>query len=268
MPYISEGDARDELFAGSQPKKQTQLQDTQDIVDEAVRVHKDTTATAKRALQVVEQTKQVQAETLNVLQDQGKQLERAGQDMDEMDSQISYADKLLKYMRRCCCLQFCDSCTGADPEVEHALEQQIGGTGAAYSAPSQQTAAQNRKGTAANVAGGSGVATNHRDIDVTLGKGNEKEQAILEDESKKQNQYLSAIDDGMATLLEGAKAMGAELHKQDAMLDGLQDKAGKVHTKVVTMTTTTQLGNMKIKEDKKDDDMGVDKWKAAQALLS
>ena len=36
----------------------------------------------------------------------------------QMNEELTYAEKLLSYMRRCCCCWLCDSCTGADPEEQ------------------------------------------------------------------------------------------------------------------------------------------------------
>jgi len=56
------------------------------ILDHAVDQHKETTATARRALQVVEQTKELQASTVTALQDQGQQMRRVAQGMDRVCS--------------------------------------------------------------------------------------------------------------------------------------------------------------------------------------
>jgi hypothetical protein len=100
-----EAAARNELFAGA-PQVQQQLggpgtaggygargpvvkEDLQymgnrQIMDYAVDQHKDTTATARRALQVVEQTKELQATTMTSLQDQGQQMRRVAAGMDKV----------------------------------------------------------------------------------------------------------------------------------------------------------------------------------------
>ena len=99
MTYQAPEQARQELFAGAQPASATygarggvqqlgredlQYMDSQQIMDHAVDQHKDTTATARRALQVVEQTKELQAGTMGALQDQGQQLQRIGRGMDKV----------------------------------------------------------------------------------------------------------------------------------------------------------------------------------------
>ena len=58
--------------------------DNRQLMTAAVEQHKDTTATAKRALAVVEQTKELQGSTLAALHDQDHQMRRIAADMDRV----------------------------------------------------------------------------------------------------------------------------------------------------------------------------------------
>jgi hypothetical protein len=58
--------------------------DSRQVMGHAVEQHRDTTATARRALQVVEQTKELQASTIGALQDQGQQMQRVAHGMDRV----------------------------------------------------------------------------------------------------------------------------------------------------------------------------------------
>ncbi len=40
----------------------------------------------------------------------------------QVNQELTYAEKLLRYMRMCCCCFMCDSCTGADPEDRRKKE--------------------------------------------------------------------------------------------------------------------------------------------------
>ena len=94
------------------------------LVQEATDTHKDTTRTAQRALNVIEQTKQVKNAMLVSLHDQNKNLENVDDRLETMNDHISYSQRILLYMGRCCgCLTWmCDCCTGADPEAQRQLE--------------------------------------------------------------------------------------------------------------------------------------------------
>ncbi|GFH20161.1 uncharacterized protein HaLaN_17241, partial [Haematococcus lacustris] len=74
---LKEEDAiRNELFAGSvDPRTPVNNERSVDqLVSEASTTHRETTQTAQRALRVIEQSKQVQANTMQELDKQGKQL--------------------------------------------------------------------------------------------------------------------------------------------------------------------------------------------------
>lgn len=38
-------------------------------------------------------------------------------DWPQMNQELTYSERLLRYMRRWCCCFICDKCTGADPET-------------------------------------------------------------------------------------------------------------------------------------------------------
>eukprot|EP00877_Chromochloris_zofingiensis_P011936 jgi/Chrzof1/6997/Cz02g07030.t1 len=110
---------RNELFNGAErrPQGTSEMDDmnTKQVMQYAVDQHKDTTATAKRALQVVEQTKEIQSSTLSSLKDQGDQMQRVADDLDKMGTDLSYSERILRYMKLCCCFGFfCSKCT--EPE--------------------------------------------------------------------------------------------------------------------------------------------------------
>ena len=42
----------------------------------------------------------------------------------QINEDLSYSEKILRYMRRCCCFMFCDTCTGADPETARERDWQ------------------------------------------------------------------------------------------------------------------------------------------------
>ncbi|PSC68702.1 Synaptosomal-associated 25 isoform A [Micractinium conductrix] len=85
------------------------------MLDAGKKEHKETTATARRALQVAEKTREVAHGTLVEIHRQGLQLESAELGMQEVGREVKEASALLRFMRRWCCLQCCDCC---DPTVQ------------------------------------------------------------------------------------------------------------------------------------------------------
>eukprot|EP00878_Enallax_costatus_P014380 GHUV01015040.1.p1 GENE.GHUV01015040.1~~GHUV01015040.1.p1 ORF type:complete len:148 (+),score=32.06 GHUV01015040.1:319-762(+) len=109
--------ARNELFAGAEPVTQNGQQsidsmNTQQLMQHAVDNHKETTATAERALRIVEQTKEVQSSTAQALVDQRQQMYRIEDDMQKIGEDLTYSERILRFMRLCCCIGFfCSCCT-------------------------------------------------------------------------------------------------------------------------------------------------------------
>ncbi|KAL4421487.1 hypothetical protein ABPG75_010778 [Micractinium tetrahymenae] len=85
------------------------------LLEQGKAEHRETTAAARRALQVAEKTRDVAHDTLVEVHRQGAQLERAELGLQEVGREVKEASALLRFMRRWCCLQCCDCC---DPTVD------------------------------------------------------------------------------------------------------------------------------------------------------
>lgn len=88
------------------------------IVDKAKRTHKETTASAQRAAKTAEQTREIAANTLDALHQQGQKLEVVERDLYEIDADVVEAKGILKYMRRCCIFFLCSCCCECDPNAQ------------------------------------------------------------------------------------------------------------------------------------------------------
>jgi hypothetical protein len=156
---------------GPVSRQELEYMNNRQVMDYAVDTHKETTAATRRALQVVEQTKELQATTMASLQDQGQQMRRVAQGMDrvsavgrgggagasrrgaaraalhapphahapspaptltrtphppppalfpsQIGTDVTYSQRILRYMQMCCCLGFfCSCCTEPGREQE------------------------------------------------------------------------------------------------------------------------------------------------------
>lgn len=98
----------------------------------------------------------------------------------QINEDLTYAERVLRYMRRCCCCWLCDSCTGADPDkqikkqwdkdVEKGRtnkpnETYLGPKGAGNGAG----AGPGRAGASASNGSGPGQQNMYRDPDIRLG---------------------------------------------------------------------------------------------------
>ncbi|KXZ44782.1 SNAP34 protein [Gonium pectorale] len=267
-----EQQARNELFAGKDDNNDgainidpTQIpledQTVDQLVNTAVRTHKDTTAVAQRALKVVQESREVQASTMKKLESQNKTMYNINSKMDEVNAELTYAEKLLSYMRRCCCCWVCDSCTGADPEEQRKREwkrrvdrgeTQLGaGPGAGI-----------RDGNGGGNGGALGGAMRHngsgaagsgpgrpngggfKEPDIRLPDEHRAAEMGLHEETRKQNEVIDQIHQGLEALLDGAKAMNGELATQNAELEGLDAKASATRDRVGDVNKNSQLRNL------------------------
>jgi hypothetical protein len=281
----------DQVMEPSPPAEKTVAQ----LVQEAQDTHKDTTRTAQRALNVVEQTKQVKNAMLVSLHDQNKRLENVDTELSTMNEHISYSQRILLYMGRCCgCITWiCDCCTGADPEAQKkrewerkaklesqrevhfdaaAVEKQAAaynGTEASSSSPKKLTPSStfNHRGggeeegtsqkpklrtiqsdryqTSSPESEGATTRFDFREIDVSMPKGYEVAGMNLAEESRKQNEIIDQIGDGIQELLSGAKVINEELARQDKHIDRLDNKADGTKSRLKNMNANSMLNKYK-----------------------
>ncbi|KAI7838234.1 hypothetical protein COHA_007981 [Chlorella ohadii] len=220
--------------------------------------HRETTATAKRALQLAEKTADVAQNTLVELHRQGQQLENAELGMDQVQADVKEANMILKFMRRWCCFQCCDCCDPhADLErtrkkrvalTKQQMSMQRAGADMHYGAKQQSVARVAREHDPAY--GGSEPAARQelmeqaaavkaarrgaKATDIGLGLPDEDRQEIQR-ETDQQDEILDRIGDAVSGLHAMAGEMQMELAEQAPRIDRLGDRA---------KTTHDQLGNL------------------------
>lgn len=210
------------------------------LMQHAVATHKETTASAQRGLQAVEQMKEIQSSTQAALREQGEQMRRIETDMDKMGEDLSYSERILRFMRMCCCFSFfCACCT--EPSRAEKDRKWRGPSGSqppsSYSAPQQQgppkklTSAQRKQQAAAQAAAGAaaypGVHT-----DGLAGLGLDEEAGVIQSETKQQDKYLDEISKGLDQLKMGAQRMNEEIRGQEQQADRIGQDAVVLHDKL------------------------------------
>ncbi|KAG1658731.1 hypothetical protein FOA52_002746 [Chlamydomonas sp. UWO 241] len=210
-----------------------------ELVRQAQAIHRDTTATTEQALKLVEESRQIKDSTLRELNKQNRKLEVLNLDMKELNQTLTYSEKLLRYMRRCCCCWMLDSCTGADPEARaEAKWQQHTQKSARYVEDDVYTSPGTVKATRKT---GPNSPPPHRNPDTDLGKAHEAASERLNAETQKQNKMMDQIEKGLDELLEGAKEIGGEVDEQDRRINKLQSKAEQTELRVQQMNSQSQL---------------------------
>ncbi|GBF90321.1 hypothetical protein Rsub_02427 [Raphidocelis subcapitata] len=227
-------------------RAELQQMDNRQVLEHAVDTHKDTTATARRALQVVEQTKELQASTMVALKDQGQQMQRVAAGMDKIGSDVTYSQRILRYMSMCCCFSFfCSCCTEPDRnEGDHAWRGS-GGPPPPPRGPPRAAA----PGAAPAAARGQGHGRRGQQppappprpewAPVTtagLDKAGYGEQAaVIREETRQQDAYLDQISHGLEQLKAGALVMHEEISSQDQGVSRLQADAHVLHGRLATV---------------------------------
>jgi hypothetical protein len=234
--------ARDELFAGADsaqrnPQHLVDENNTQQLMQHAVDTHKETTATAQRALRIVEQTKEAHASTAQALVDQRQQMYRIEDDMQKIGEDLTYSERILRFMRLCCCVGFfCSCCT--EPSRNERDKQWRGPSSgpqqptAAALSGQQRTAKQRKQQQEAELAAKQqatlpGVSTRG------LAEAGFADQAtVINTETAKQDHYLDQISQGLDQLKAGAQMMNRELGIQAAHAQYIHDDADKLGSKM------------------------------------
>ncbi|KAF6264502.1 hypothetical protein COO60DRAFT_1624263 [Scenedesmus sp. NREL 46B-D3] len=243
-----EAAARTELFTGAGQPAPVQVQqpmsyddmNNKQLMQHAVETHKETTASAKRGLQAVEQMKEIQSSTHAALRDQGEQMRRIETDMDKIGEDLSYSERILRFMRLCCCFSFfCSCCT--EPDRAEKDQQWRGASGSqppsSYAGPQQPgphkklTAAQRKQQAAAQAAAGAPAYPGVR-TDGLAGLGLDQEAAAVQTETREQDKYLDEISRGLDQLKMGAQRMQEEVRGQEQQADRIGQDAVVLHDKL------------------------------------
>ncbi|KAL4432231.1 hypothetical protein ABPG77_005993 [Micractinium sp. CCAP 211/92] len=222
------------------------------LVQQAKATHRDTTASAERALKVATETVQVGQGTLDALYHQGQQLDRAAHGVEQIDEEVKHASRILRFMSRC----FCCRSDSSDPDRlaesrRRSLVQQQQMAAVVAAQGSAEVYAQKRRilgeavaqsgvraelfrtdtlipavpagptGPGSTGATAAAVATGP----IGLGHGlHPEDRAELAQQTARQEVCLDQIDAAVGTLRTMGLAMGAELEEQVPKVQALQER--------------------------------------------
>jgi len=218
--------------------------DQQVMLDDAKRTHAATTATAQRALQTANQTRQLAADTLEELHTQGEKLEKVDRDLDDIDHDVKEAKSLLAYMRRCCCCFVFSCCCDCDADVERdrqrrqrvkaRAEARRGDTELSQMEKDRRTHQSNAHNNDAQrselIGNGKARGRPGDRMDQGIGQGlHEADQAEIRRHTDTQNAALDGISSALDDLTHIADAMGSELDQQNRRIDATGAHAENAH---------------------------------------
>ncbi|GFH30839.1 uncharacterized protein snap34 [Haematococcus lacustris] len=258
---LKEEDAiRNELFAGSvDPRTPVKNERTVDqLVSEASTTHRETTQTAQRALRVIEQSKQVQANTMQELDKQGKQLGNMKSKLHKINEDLTYKADPEAQRRRDWQARVDKGKTEAK---DKALAEESASAKTATGPPGSSAGQQDVE--ASGSSSSSAPSPHYRDPDIKLPAQYASQELKLHTETRKQNELLDQIHVGLGDLLNGAKQIGEEIGTQTRALDKVQNRAENTTGRIHEMNNKSQLRDFKVDKDKKS----VNKMKIGGAIL-
>lgn len=205
---------------------------TVQLVEEAVNTHQASTKGLESALQVVVKTTEVQAATLNVIEQQGEQLARSIDAVAKVNQDIKTAQKTASYMSRCFLLR----CFTPEPKYKSSDEKKLGAL-VDISVP------KDPKDVPVDHTYDRSNRRQPTQQKFDLGKDYASQQKVVDRETEKQDQLLQLIDQQIDVLKSGALAARTEMSRQDVVLDSLQGQVAKAqdNVKKTTQAVTKQL---------------------------
>lgn len=174
---------------------QTQIDSTMD----------ESLASTRRIRQMAEESKQVGAETLQNLDDQGQKLDQINNNMNRIRDNVKKGEKDLHEMEKCCGLCVCPWNRPATFKKEYA------GTWGSTNAPVSASRQADRA-----------IASNR--LEGKDGRGNF--QKIVEGDAREDEmeENLDAVGDILGDLKAQANAMNDELVRQDGVINTIDEK--------------------------------------------
>ncbi|GMH44945.1 hypothetical protein BSKO_12902 [Bryopsis sp. KO-2023] len=191
---------------------------TREILDESVQTSAQNTDTMRRALQIVQDTNEVQAATLDALNVQGGQLRGVAGDLDEVHEGVDDAEEVLEKMRCCGFLR------SSKPRRKKSRSPKAP-KAPAKSAPVTNGAVKRKE------TGGQQVPISTMERTHT-NSSQDPAYAQIQTDRVAQEDYLTMIDRTLDAVKQGAQDMGSELDTQNKYLENIQDQAHAVHERV------------------------------------
>lgn len=195
---------------------------TQEILQEAVRTTKNTTEAAKRSLMIVNDTKQVQADTMQALKSQGDQMKRVAGQLQEVEEGVDEAEGVLDAMR--CC-----GCFGGKAKSKAKKAARV-------------FAAQKEINTSSKKSVENGHKDDRKEIRLygprpgTLGSAENEEHveeyATIQEHRETQDKYFDQISEALDVIKEGAKEMGSEVETQNKIISDLDSHTSHAQDRV------------------------------------
>eukprot|EP01026_Neomeris_dumetosa_P042613 TRINITY_DN3556_c0_g1_i1.p3 TRINITY_DN3556_c0_g1~~TRINITY_DN3556_c0_g1_i1.p3 ORF type:complete len:270 (-),score=58.40 TRINITY_DN3556_c0_g1_i1:299-1033(-) len=214
------------------------------ILEDSLETHKQTTNSAKRSVQVVNEAKELAAATLAALEDQEQQMYRVKDSLQDVNEGVVEAKGILAWFNMCC---ICQCCGCEPPEMRKKPVQKKGKKGNIPSEVPDIKFDVNKVGAPGEIEMQDQNNGDNMGMATYAAKGRRKQQrnqargpsgnAIggtlgqqINEHTQQQDQYLDEIGEGLSDLKIIAAEIGNEVGKQAVIVDDLiqeTDAAGE-----------------------------------------
>lgn len=202
---------------------------TKEILQEATMRSEQTTDAAKRSLMIVNDTKDLQAATLETLKAQGDQMKRIAGTLNDVEDNVDDAEVVLDSMQ--CC-----GCFGTSRSKAKAGARKVARR------TKQQKDAANFSDRKTTENGDSKKEDKKKGVVIRgprPGQPGSSEQgehaedyATIQEHRETQDNYLDQINDALDIIKEGAKEMGSEVEAQNKYMNELDKDTSKAQERV------------------------------------
>lgn len=207
---------------GDQPR-------TKEILQEAVRASEQTTDAAKRSLMIVNDTKEIQAATLETLKGQGDQMKRIAGTIQDVEDGADDAEVVLDSMQCCGCFGTGKSRAKANARKAARRTKMQKDTANFNDRKAVGNGEQKKDGKTKEI-------ILHGPKPGQPGSSEQSEHAEdyvkIQEHRETQDSYLDQISEGLDVLKEGAKEIGSEVEAQNKYMDDLDHYTSKAQGRV------------------------------------
>ncbi|CAL8303758.1 unnamed protein product [Boreogadus saida] len=180
----------------------------------------------RRMRMMAEETKETGGKTMVMLDEQGEQLKRAEEGMDQINQDMRQAEKNLKDLSKCCglCVCPCDRVTSIENDSRYKRTWGIGGEGGGGGGGGRGSVVSRQP---SGVRNGGAAQTQ-----ASPPSGPYVKRITNDAREDEMEENLGAVGDIIGNLKTMAMDMGGELDKQNKQIDRLTDKAEVTKSRV------------------------------------
>ncbi|XP_022606017.1 synaptosomal-associated protein 23 isoform X1 [Seriola dumerili] len=183
----------------------------------------------RRMLQMAEESKQTGTNTMVMLEEQGEQLRRVDEGMDQINQDMRQAEKNLTDLSKCCglCVCPCDRVTSIEHDSRYKRTWGIGGGGGGGEGEGDSSGSKVVSRQPSGVRNGQAAQAN-----ASAPSGPYIKRITNDAREDEMEENLDAVGSIIGNLKNMAMDMGSEIDKQNKQIDHITEKADMNHLRI------------------------------------